>query len=154
MVKNLPAETGDMRNLGSIPGSGRSPEEIATHSSILAWRIPWTEDSVRLHTVHGVTKSWTWLKWLSTQHKERFNEHFIFYIELLYSMAWKCMNHVDSNFYKSENKEICSWLCWQIFYFIFYPIGERMHSTKRNCMEILISMFLSCFLKETVWILK
>ena len=26
----------------------------ATHSSILAWRIPWT-------TVHGVTKSWTWL---------------------------------------------------------------------------------------------
>ena len=30
---------------GSIPGSGRSPEEgMATHSSILAWRIPWTEE--------------------------------------------------------------------------------------------------------------
>ena len=28
-----------------IPGSGRSPEEeMATHSSILAWRVPWTED--------------------------------------------------------------------------------------------------------------
>ena len=28
-----------------IPGSGRSPEkEMATHSSILAWRIPWTEE--------------------------------------------------------------------------------------------------------------
>ena len=63
-------------------------------------------------------------------------------------MAWKYMNHVDSNFYKSENKEICSWLCWQIFYFIFYPIGERMHSTKRNFMEISISMFLSCFFME------
>ena len=31
--------------LGSIPGLGRSLEkEMATHSSILAWRIPWTEE--------------------------------------------------------------------------------------------------------------
>ena len=28
---------------GSVPGLGRSPEEGA-HSSILPWRIPWTED--------------------------------------------------------------------------------------------------------------
>ena len=27
-----------------IPGSRRSPREMAIHSSILAWRIPWTED--------------------------------------------------------------------------------------------------------------
>ena len=27
-----------------IPGSGRSPEETAPHSSILAWEIPWTEE--------------------------------------------------------------------------------------------------------------
>ena len=33
------------RDLGLIPGSGRSPGEgLATHSSILAWRIPWTEE--------------------------------------------------------------------------------------------------------------
>ena len=33
-------------DLGSIPGSGRSPGEgMATSSSILAWRIPWTEES-------------------------------------------------------------------------------------------------------------
>ena len=32
-------------DLGLIPGSGRSPErEMATHSTILAWRIPWTEE--------------------------------------------------------------------------------------------------------------
>ena len=31
---------------------------MATHSSILAWRIPWTEELGRLHTVHGVAKSW------------------------------------------------------------------------------------------------
>ena len=30
---------------GSIPGSGRSLEkEMATHSSTLAWKIPWTEE--------------------------------------------------------------------------------------------------------------
>ena len=40
-------------------------EGMAAHSSILAWRIPWTEEPEGA-TVHGVTESWTWLKWLST----------------------------------------------------------------------------------------
>ena len=31
--------------------------EMATHSSILAWKIPWTEKAGGLHTVHGVTKN-------------------------------------------------------------------------------------------------
>ena len=46
MVKNLPANTGrDTRDLGLI--SGREDpleEEMATHSSILAGKIPWTEE--------------------------------------------------------------------------------------------------------------
>ena len=42
MVKNLPASAG---GVGLIPGSGRSPgEAMATHSSILAWEIPWKEE--------------------------------------------------------------------------------------------------------------
>jgi len=36
-------------------------EGMATHSSILAWRIPWTEEPGGA-TVHGVTKSWAQLK--------------------------------------------------------------------------------------------
>ena len=37
---------------GSSPGSGRPPgEEIATHSSILAWEIPWTEEAGRLQSM-------------------------------------------------------------------------------------------------------
>jgi len=44
VVKDPPANAGDTRDTVSIPGSGRSLEkEMATHSSILAWRIPWTE---------------------------------------------------------------------------------------------------------------
>ena len=43
---------------GSIPGSGRSPEEEdATHSSILAWEIPWTEKPGRLQSM-GLQRVW------------------------------------------------------------------------------------------------
>ena len=31
-------------------------KEMATHSSILAWKIPWMVEPGRLHTVHGVAK--------------------------------------------------------------------------------------------------
>ena len=42
MVKNQPANAG---HSGLIPGSGRSlEEETATHSSILAWKIPETKE--------------------------------------------------------------------------------------------------------------
>jgi len=49
VVKNLPASAGGIiRDVDSIPGSGRSPGgEMATHSRILAWRIPWTEEPGR-----------------------------------------------------------------------------------------------------------
>ena len=52
MVKNPPANAGDIRDTGSIPGSGRTPGEgHVTHSSILVWTIPWTEEPGRLQSV-------------------------------------------------------------------------------------------------------
>ena len=45
-VKNLSSNAGVM---GLIPGLGRSTGEgNATHSSILSWKIPWTEEPGRL----------------------------------------------------------------------------------------------------------
>ena len=45
MVKNPPANAGDFKDLGLISGSEDSlEEEMATHSSIYAWKIPWTEE--------------------------------------------------------------------------------------------------------------
>ena len=42
----------DKGDPGSIPGLGRSLEkEMATHSSILAWKIPWMEEPVRLQSM-------------------------------------------------------------------------------------------------------
>ena len=52
MVKNLPANAGDIRDMDSIPGSEDPLEEgMATHSIILAWRIPWTEEPGRLQSM-------------------------------------------------------------------------------------------------------
>ena len=46
LVKNLPASAGDARDVGLILGSGRFPwrRKWATHSGILAGKIPWTEE--------------------------------------------------------------------------------------------------------------
>ena len=56
MVKSLPASTEDVKDQDSIPESERSPGGgHATHSSILASKIPWTEECDRL--VHGVAES-------------------------------------------------------------------------------------------------
>ena len=52
MVKNQLANVGDIRDAGLIPGSGRSWEVgMATHSSILAWRIPWIEGPGGLQSI-------------------------------------------------------------------------------------------------------
>ena len=55
LVKNLPAmQEMWVQFLGQEDPLER---EMATHSSILAWEIPWREGLVG-YTVHGVTKSW------------------------------------------------------------------------------------------------
>ena len=43
MVTKMPASAGDARDAGSILGQNDSlEEEVATHSSILAWKLSWT----------------------------------------------------------------------------------------------------------------
>ena len=52
VIKNLLVNTGDMRHEALIPGSGRSAGGgKATHCSILAWRIPRTEEPGGLQTI-------------------------------------------------------------------------------------------------------
>ena len=66
VVKNLPANAGDVRDAGSIPGPGRCPG--GSHGNLLQYvclanimdRGAWWA------MVHSVAKSQTWLKWLST----------------------------------------------------------------------------------------
>ena len=52
MVKNLPANAGDARDAGSIPDWEDSlEEEMAIHSSLLAWKIPLAEEPGRLQSM-------------------------------------------------------------------------------------------------------
>ena len=52
VVKNLPANAGNPRYALRSQGQEDPPEqEMATHSSILAWEIPWTEEPGRLQSM-------------------------------------------------------------------------------------------------------
>ena len=65
VVKNSPANAWGTRD--TVPSLGQEnplEKEMATHSSILAWRISWIEEPGGLRSIGS--KSWTGLKWLST----------------------------------------------------------------------------------------
>ena len=74
MVKNLPANAEDIRDMGSVPGLGRSPE--GGHGSPFQYSCLENpmDRGVWRATVHTVTKSWTRLKQLSM--------HFVFFLIL------------------------------------------------------------------------
>ena len=59
MVKNPPANGRHTRDMGLTPGwDDPLKEEMATHSNILAWEIPWTEEPGELQSM-GLQKSHT-----------------------------------------------------------------------------------------------
>ena len=66
MVKNPPTNAEDSGNVGSMPGSGRSPGggngNLLQYSGLvnLMDRGAW-------QATHGVTKSWTWLEHACTE---------------------------------------------------------------------------------------
>ena len=99
MVKKLPArqETWVL----SLGWEDPLEKVIATHSSILAWRIPWTEEPGGA-TLHGVAKNWTWL---SDQH---FHFHWLWPIIWLGSqvlgryMIWKLMTRKYEKRYETR----------------------------------------------------
>ena len=52
VIKNPPSKAGNARDAGSIPGwEDLLEKEMATHSGILAWRSPWTEEPCGLQSM-------------------------------------------------------------------------------------------------------
>ena len=51
VVKYLPANAGNAGDAGLMPGLGRSPGGGHGNSSILSWKIPWTEGPGRLQSM-------------------------------------------------------------------------------------------------------
>jgi len=68
VVKNPPAKAGDVRDAGLIPEKG-----TATHSSILAWRITWTQDPGRVQYIglQRVGHNWSNLAHMKAKAKPR-----------------------------------------------------------------------------------
>ena len=67
MVKHPPASEEDVKDEGSIPLLGRSPGEGNGYPFQYSWLDSVMDRGTWWATVHGVTKSRTWLKWISTQ---------------------------------------------------------------------------------------
>ena len=63
VVKNLPASAGGVRDMGWPRVRRRPEEEMATHFSVLAWRIPWTEEPGGLQSIGSqrVRHNWSGL---------------------------------------------------------------------------------------------
>ena len=76
MAKDLPASAGDIRNVGLIPGLGRSLEEgMLTHSSILDGESQ-GGSSLVWDAAQRVAKSWTRLKRLGMHARQKWNRGF------------------------------------------------------------------------------
>ena len=83
MVKSPPANAGDTEEAGLIPGSGRSSGK--GNGNLLQYsclRNP-MDRGAWWSIVHGVAKSWTQLKWLST-HRDMFKKKSLLVLFLLY----------------------------------------------------------------------
>ena len=82
----------------SLGGEASLEEGVATHSSILAWRIP-MDRGAWWATVHGVAKSWTWLKQLNTSTtlnyllKTFFSRYSCTEIRTLHEFFWRGRGH-------------------------------------------------------------
>ena len=66
-LKNLPANAGDIRDAGLIPGLGRSPEEVSGNPLQYSCLENPVDRGTWRATVYKIAKSQTWPKWLSTR---------------------------------------------------------------------------------------
>ena len=74
VVKNPPPNAGDTKGAGSIPGQEDPLEKETTiHSSILAWKIPWTEEPGGA-IIHGVVTEHT--QHMYVESRKRHNLYF------------------------------------------------------------------------------
>ena len=80
VVKKPPANAGDA---GLVPASGRSlKKETATHSSILAWRIPWAEEPGGLQPMEwqkSQPQLNNYTQWSTTKSKKKKRKRIMFW---------------------------------------------------------------------------
>ena len=98
VVKNPPANAGDIRDADLIPGLEDPLEEgMATHSRILAWRIPWTEEPARPQSLGLQKIRHDWSNFSCTQACIWFSNFECFYLfpELNLSLCWWIQSKIE-----------------------------------------------------------
>ena len=121
MVKNLPAVPGTQ--VGSLGREDLLEKEMATHSSILAWKIPWTEEPSRLQSM-GL-QSWTRLSTFSffplpkVGHFRRdLQENDLYFLNSFPSASYKRSWHPDPNKTADFKTTVCHFLSQLTFQII------------------------------------
>ena len=132
LIKNLPANAGDIRDTGLIPGLGRSPG--VRHGNLLQYsclKNP-MDNGAWQATLHSVAKSQKWLKQLSSSSKGAkplvLYEHFFFNVFIFnwriialqyvvgfwHTLGWIShgYTYVPSLFIWTLKLFLISWLCW------------------------------------------
>ena len=104
VVQNLPADAGDIRDTGSVPGSGRSPGEGNGNPLQYSCLENSMDRGVWRAIVHGVAKSWTHLKWLSMH----INTHTHIYNHI-HTQVHACV-HIHTYIYTHTHKHTSPWL--------------------------------------------
>ena len=113
VVKESTCQAGDA---GLIPGPGRSPkEEIGTHSSILAWDIPWTQEPGRLQSM-GLQR--VRHNWATKQQQLYFDKFWIVSV-------WLCNMHCFTEIYSASIHTWIYYFCklweyWKIWEIILF----------------------------------
>ena len=96
--RNPPANTGDIRDAGSIPGSGRSPGVgYGNPLQYLAWRIPMDRGAWQAK-VYGLVKSQTRLK--------RELAHVQLHFKIFFKLYWWHMFLIETNIYIIKIRKI------------------------------------------------
>ena len=163
--KNPPANAGDVRDVGLIPGSGRSPGEGNGNPLQYSCLENPMERGAWWATVHRVTKSRTRLKWLSTTldcSPPGSSVHGIFQARIL---DWVAISYARESSWPRDGTHVSCVCCtgWQIlFYWAVLPFLKLLNGIhNRPALPIEaepITIFLAHLLKlfsmsqDSIWI--
>ena len=133
--KDSTASAGDVWDLSSIPGSGRSlgvqSQGMASHSNIPAWRIPWTEESGGLQSIGSQRVGHGWSDLAHTHQLESSFSLMIAFINITYCVKYFYKtaqfqhNNTSGGRYRYKSSEHLILFPKNLFLFTFFGLVTR-----------------------------
>ena len=105
VIKNLPANAGDVRDTGSIPASGRSLGRGHGNSLQYSCLENPTDRGAWQATVHGITQSWTQMKRLSTHTQSHSKTYILRLPGVRMQTSYNCILYEKFIFYHQKMKK-------------------------------------------------